>query len=86
MQPPGDCEQRWILAERHKADRRAYQTAVLVLRRAISTPGFEEAKEHAAQCQTGFERSRDALEMHMLEHGCGDLAQADARSTASGSQ
>lgn len=83
MQPTGACEQRWLLTERHKADRRAYQTAVTVLRNAINTPEFKEAQVHAAKCQEAFERSRDTLELHILEHGCNDIGFEDSPSPGS---
>jgi hypothetical protein len=54
-----------------KADRRAYQTAVGVLRDAIDTSDFKEAHKHAEKCREAFERSREALELHDLKNGCG---------------
>jgi hypothetical protein len=46
------------------------------------TPNFKEAKEHAAMCEEAFGRSRDALELHMIKHGCEDSESSSANHAA----
>ena len=73
MQPGLECTTRRILKERYHADFRVYLEATRSLESAVGTPAFRDKYEKVTRTQKVFEHSRDVLERHYNEHGCGDL-------------
>jgi hypothetical protein len=64
------CEQLRVLSERHKGHLRSYQEAMATLFRCLNTPDFKAGYEHVERCRDLFEKSREAMDLHTLAHGC----------------
>ena len=68
---PEDCFTRRLLQERYTADFKVYIEAMHQLDELVGMEAFREAMERADHARLTFERSRDLLDQHVSEHGCG---------------
>jgi hypothetical protein len=67
-----ECAERKILQGRERADRRIYVSMVAELNNPLSTKDFREAYARAERARLAYEDARDALEVHIEVHGCGE--------------
>lgn len=63
------CRDREMLADRYHADLRVYLGAEQSLDKALGA-NFSQALERADRARRVFERARDELNAHLLQHRC----------------
>ena len=63
------CRDQDMLASRYHADLRVYASAAHSLAQSIGAE-FSEALKRAQRARVVFERARDELNRHVLDHHC----------------
>jgi hypothetical protein len=56
--------------EQYRTSLHLYRQAVLELDESLSRSDFIRIHEHAERSRLAFDRAREALQKHIVEHGC----------------